>query len=418
MKKLLLLTLLFMFILRIGLTPASAQEQTKSIPVLLDGLPIKFDVQPVIQNERTLVPFRAIAEALNVTVIWDGTTQSVIASNDTANIKLYINNKTAYRNEVPIKLDVPPLIINDRTFIPLRFFSEAFSCSVLWDDTYGVKITSPRQSMSVIGFYALGDTETSSWKNLFGKNYPEADKGNTDLVSEIAAGWYSMDGQGNLLTKSRTGWQRPDGWNDVIKSVKEFGLKTEMVIHVADGDGTIVTLLTNENAVNKAISDIVIEAKNYSGVNLDFEGLGLQSNGNQSTIERDAFTDFVRLLSEQLKAANLGLTLTLHAPNSAYKGYDYHALGQLADRIIIMAYDYGAKPEPVNLVTQAVEMAKAVVPSQKLILGISIPSENPESVITKAGIAKRYNLGGIALWRLGLVTNETWDAFRTTIQPR
>ena len=66
--------------------------------------------------------------------------------------------------------------------------------------------------MTVIGFYALGDGQTSSWTNLFGLAYPAASVGNTDAISELALGWYSIDKQGNLLDKSRTGWQRPDGW--------------------------------------------------------------------------------------------------------------------------------------------------------------------------------------------------------------
>ncbi|TDA66894.1 MAG: hypothetical protein D9V47_11205 [Clostridia bacterium] len=39
------------------------------------------------------------------------------------------------------------------------------------------------------------------------------------------------------------------------------------------------------------------------------------------------------VLADKLKPLGLNLTLTLHAPNSAYKGYDYRALGELADRI-------------------------------------------------------------------------------------
>lgn len=57
--------------------------------------------------------------------------------------------------------------------------------------------------------------------------------------------------------------------------------------------------------------------------------------------------------------------------------------------------DYGSAPEPVCFVTEAVEMARAVVPPEKLVLGISTPGETPESLLTKAGIAKRYNLSGI-----------------------
>lgn len=77
-----------------------------------------------------------------------------------------------------------------------------------------------------------------------------------------------------------------------------------------------------------------------------------------------------------------------------------------------MAYEYGSKPEPNSLVIQAVEQSLQDVPKEKLVLGISIPSENTQSILAKIGIAKRYQLDGIALWRLGLLTDEMWDQVR------
>lgn len=399
--------------------PAFAQAAEKPVSVTVDGLPVAFDVPPIIRNGRTLVPFRAIAEALNVKVNWDGSTKTVSATDGKTSIRLQIGNKTAYRNGEPIPLDVPPQVVNGRAMLPLRFFSEAFACKVAWDETrLSVAITSPPKEMTVIGFYALGDSNTSSWTNLFGRPYPEAAPGNTDAVGELALGWYSLDRDGNLLTRSRTGWQRPEGWEKVLEAAKEYNLKTEMVVHVTDGDGTLSSLLADAGAQRKAIGDILGEARQYQGVNLDFEGLGYQDSEEQLKTAQSRFTEFVRLLADKLKPLGLNLTLTLHAPNSAYKGYDYRALGELADRIIVMAYDYGAAPEPVSLVTQAVEMAKASVPPEKLLLGISAPTETAESILTKVGIAKRYGLGGIAIWRLGLVTGEMWEALRSTVVAR
>lgn len=419
MKRLLMLSVLVLTTIFCFSRPVLAQEQQK-IPVLVDGLPVTFEnTQPVNLNERILVPFRAIAEALHVEVTWDDETRIVGATAGQTSVRLQIGNETAYRNGTPIPLDVPPKILNGRTLIPLRFFSEAFDCKVDWDSSIGgARIISPPENINVIGFYALGDDKTSSWKNLFGRAYPETDAGNTDLVRELALGWYSLDREGNLLTKSRTGWQRPDGWENVLKIAGEYNLKTAMVVHVTDGDGAISSLLADEAAMTRAVHAIMEEGALYQGVNLDFEGLGYQDSGEQLKNVQDRFSDFIRLLSAQTKSANINLTLTLHAPNSAYKGYDYKALGDLADRIIIMAYDYGSKPEPVSLVRQAVEMAAALVPPEKLILGISAPAETPESIITKIGIAKRYGLDGIALWRLGVITDGMWETLRNTVERR
>ncbi len=289
-------------------------------------------------------------------------------------------------------------------------------CRVQWSEsTRTVTIISPPRAMTVVGFYALGDSATSSWTNLFGINYPQTTQGNTDLVSNLALGWYSLDREGVLLTKSHTGWQRPEDWEKVTEAAKKYNLKTEMVVHMADGDGSASSLLTNSTAVSRAAAAIADEANSCNGVNIDIEGLGWSGNENSIISQRENFTGFVRQLSELLKEKGISLILTLHPPNSAYKGYDYGTLGQLADKIIVMAYDYGAKPEPTSKEMEAVEMAKALVPPEKLILGISAPSETPESVLNKIGIAKRYNLSGIALWRLGLVSDDMWNSIRISL---
>lgn len=170
--------------------------------------------------------------------------------------------------------------------------------------------------------------------------------------------------------------------------------------------------------MSRSVAAIVYEAAFYHGVNLNLEELGLYATGETQRQIRDSFTRFVTLLAPPLREAGKTLTLTIHPPNSSFRGYDYAALGQLADRIIIMAHDYGQRPEPLNRVVQAVEMALAAVPREKLVLAISAPSETAESIIPKIGVAKRYRLQGVSLWRLGLVTNDMWTAMRQTITGR
>ncbi|MEN6327846.1 MAG: glycosyl hydrolase family 18 protein, partial [Syntrophomonas sp.] len=224
----------------------------------------------------------------------------------------------------------------------------------------------------------------------------------------LALGWYSLDEAGKLLTASTTGWQRPDSWGKVVDAAQQYNLNTEMVVHITDGDGKLSRCLSNPEAVKTAVQAIAGEAVLYNGVNLDFEGLGWNEEKTQLAQTQANFTNFATLLSQELKRSSRQLTLTLHAPNSAYLGYDYAALGKVADYIIIMAYDYGSKPEPVAMIRQAVETAEFSVPTSKLLLGISVVGENPESLQTITGVAKKYKLGGIALWRLGLLNSETW----------
>ncbi|MEW6661150.1 MAG: stalk domain-containing protein [Bacillota bacterium] len=421
MARILFVSILMIILLAAGLPSATAVAQSGAInaSVTLDGLPVVFDVPPALENGRLLVPFRALAEALNVQVLWNDVNQTVSAKGRLVDVVLQIASKTAYLNGTGTPLDVPPALINGRTMIPLRFFSEAFGCQVNWDpSTNRVEVISPPKPMHVTGFYALGSRQASSWTDLFGLPYPETAAGNTNIVSELALGWYTLDREGTLLTSSASGWQRPAGWERVLEAAGEYGLRTEMVIYANNKEGMLEALLADEGAVLTLIESIAAEVQFYDGVNLDLEGLGLVKPNQNLQPTQQNFNNFVNQLASQLKARNKTITLTLHPPNSVYRGYDYHTLGKLADQIIIMAYDYGPKPEPIRQVVQGVELALQAVPPEKLALGISIPSETPESILTKVGVVKRYSLKGISLWRLGLIPPETWKALKMVIEPR
>ncbi|MEG6616994.1 stalk domain-containing protein [Peptococcaceae bacterium 1198_IL3148] len=409
--------LLLSLLLTLALAVPTFAQATKDITVAVDGLPVQFDVKPTVQNGRALVPFRALAEALQVQVTWDGVSKTIRATAGANVTTLQIGNKIALKNGSEVELDVPPQVINGRTLIPLRFFSETFQCQVDWQQgANAINIVSSAQPLAILGYYALGDQQTSSWTDLFGTPFPNVAVGNTDVVDRLALGWYSLDSQGNLLTQSRTGWQRPDDYQQVLIAADRYQLDTEMVVHVTDQDNLLTNLLSNPQASQQAVAAIAAEAVHYQGVNLDFEGLGLSESGAQLTKVRDDFTNFVARLAKELQQSNKQLALSLHAPNSAYQGYDYQRLGQLADTIIVMAYDYGSKPEPLSMVSQAIEQARAVVPANKLMLGVSLPNETATSLPGKIRLAKQHHLKGIALWRLGVVSDEMWQQLRTTVR--
>ncbi|NLV22472.1 MAG: MBL fold metallo-hydrolase [Syntrophomonadaceae bacterium] len=117
--------------------------QAASPTVVLNGQQLTFDVPPVIDDGRTLVPLRTIFESLGADVNWDVSTSTVTAKRDNTTISLQIGNATAYKNGSGIKLDVPAKLVENRTMVPLRFVSEALGCSVSWNPTnYIVEITS------------------------------------------------------------------------------------------------------------------------------------------------------------------------------------------------------------------------------------------------------------------------------------
>lgn len=90
---------------------------------------------PVIIDDRTLVPMRDIFEALDCEVTWDDSIKTVTAINKHGTtITLVIGENKMLKNDSVIELDVAPQIINDSTMIPVRAVSEALDLVVEWDD--------------------------------------------------------------------------------------------------------------------------------------------------------------------------------------------------------------------------------------------------------------------------------------------
>ncbi|WP_192929640.1 stalk domain-containing protein [Alkaliphilus serpentinus] len=130
----------------------------QTIKVYVNNKLIAFDASPRNIDNRVLVPVRGILESLDAEVNWDGTTRTVTTSKDGIDIRLKIGSRTAYVNQKPFVLDVPPQLIRDRTFIPVRFLAEGLGADVSWDGkNNAVYITYPSTSFSYKGI-SLGDS--------------------------------------------------------------------------------------------------------------------------------------------------------------------------------------------------------------------------------------------------------------------
>lgn len=106
---------------------------TENITVTVDGIQVQFDTQPDIINNRVMVPMRAIFETVGASVEWDPETRSVYGSYKGLYISFTIDSKTMLKNFVDIELDTPPMIINDRTYLPVRAVGEGLGFDVQWD---------------------------------------------------------------------------------------------------------------------------------------------------------------------------------------------------------------------------------------------------------------------------------------------
>lgn len=112
-----------------------AEDETDSeIKVYVKGKRVSFDQPPIIVEGRTLVPVRAVFEALGASVDWGEATRTVIAKKGDTVIMLGIGSNVMYKNGAAISLDVAADIVNGRTLVPIRAVSEAFDLTVDWDE--------------------------------------------------------------------------------------------------------------------------------------------------------------------------------------------------------------------------------------------------------------------------------------------
>ena len=120
----------------------SAAEKSKVIKlqigsriVNVDNEAVIYDTAPVIRNDRTLVPIRIVTETLGGKVDWNGVTKEVTLHIDGKEIKMTVGKTLE-------KYGVAPVIIDGRTFVPVRLVADELGATVAWDDaTKTVTIT-------------------------------------------------------------------------------------------------------------------------------------------------------------------------------------------------------------------------------------------------------------------------------------
>ncbi|WP_349304916.1 stalk domain-containing protein [Paenibacillus sp. Marseille-Q4541] len=393
-----------------GTSLPSTYAAVKQVQIVLDGYPLPFPVEPVVVSGTTMVPFRAISEALGIEVQWNQKLKKITATKQTdqgsKTVELTMGNKTAKVNGQNIALTLAPRTISSTTMIPLSFFSQQFGAQVGWNQaSKTVSITSPREEMYTLGFYAL-----RSYDEI--KYLPSLDS--------AAFGWGRIDRQGNFTTTGdEYKWPAPAGevtGERIIEDAALLGVSPSFMVYALDGQRELTKNLEDKQLQAKTIDGIVTTAveKGFKGITLDFEGLGL--TGDFSKVKSD-YNAFIKAIATRAHTEGLTLTVVLHPINSSYKGYDYKTLGNLADELVIMAYAFEDEngPEPIAKVDEAIRLALKETSKDKLLLGISRGSEDAASINSKIGLAKRYDLKGIALWRLGIIGPAAWTEMNKTI---
>ena len=151
------------------------------ITITLDGKTVSTDADPIMVQNRTMVPVSAIVGALGGTSSWDQDSHTATFVKGSTTVKVTIGSKTAIVNGVSKGMDVAPKLVKvdnqggARTMVPLRFISEGFGYDVDWDNPIRtVIIKSPSNSSSGSGSivtepsYTVSSTKVTAGQKISG----------------------------------------------------------------------------------------------------------------------------------------------------------------------------------------------------------------------------------------------------------
>ena len=139
---------------------AGGPARAEDIRVTVNGSQLIFDQQPIMENDRVLVPVRAIFEALGATVDWNPANELVTAYKGNQTVTLQIGNRLMTQNGTPILLDVGPKLVGSRTLVPVRAVSESFGATVDWVESALTVVVTTGDAGNNSGTSSGGDSES------------------------------------------------------------------------------------------------------------------------------------------------------------------------------------------------------------------------------------------------------------------
>ena len=213
------------------------------VSVLVDGQQLTTSVEPRTVHGRTLVPMRQIFEKLGATVSWDDATQTITAVKGPTIIQMTVGQTAMYVNGQVYYLEAAPLIINNTTLVPVRAIANALGVNIQWDDTFRTVLIYDKTACEYVKLYdtdlVLHDVDKnlrSKYMELGWAETPEAVRvtlysldGRTQKVpySQVAAnlnvGWYpeemttvyARDGRTQLIPSRVTVQYVAAGWSQL-----------------------------------------------------------------------------------------------------------------------------------------------------------------------------------------------------------
>ena len=240
--------------------------------------------------------------------------------------------------------------------------------------------TNDKQLDELHGFYAISSASQSSYLSR---------------LDSTGFGWARLtvqDGQAvlNTTASGQNEYRIPNGFTEPVQTVRQSGGKALLSIYADDTNGTLTQILSSPAMRTEAVQQIAATAAyaerdeentSFHGVVIDFEAL----RGAQ----KQNLTLFLQELRTAMGSSPIYVAVHPVMNGSAYyDGYDYASIGRIADRVILMAYDYDPAAltdtemaqgytmtpmAPLNQVYIAIQAClDGGIPAEKLLLGLSM----------------------------------------------
>ena len=226
------------------------------------------------------------------------------------------------------------------------------------------------------------------------------------FLSELPIFSYGFTNEGELIAPP----YGDDKW--MIAEALWFGTQPILTLTPFGPDGNFNNQLIHSVVNSQAYTDnliqnllTVMEEKGYQGVDIDFEYILAQ--------DRDAFTGFVWQVAETMRENGYHTSVALAPKTSAnqrgllYEGKDYRALGEAADHVLLMTYEWGytygppMAVAPINQVRRVVEYALTEIPAEKVDLGI--PNYGYDWPLPyERGVTKAATIGNVQAVRIAV----------------
>lgn len=230
----------------------------------------------------------------------------------------------------------------------------------------------------------------------------------TDDMNAVSMGWSEMtyDPQtGAVLStagEDGSSWKIPDSYESIIDYLDQNQAQVKLSVYMNNSGSRLENMLSSEQGRSSAVDAIINEltrtyeavSKNpYSGVTIDFEGL-------KGAAEKENFNLFLSLLSSRLDEIGKSLYVAVQPAMDGeyFDGYDYKTIGELADKVILMAHDYNATDLSGFEGTQYYKTT-ALTPIDKVYYSLNAITDPVSGVSDRSKIAFAISFSGLA-WEI------------------